>query len=135
LAPTVGIATTGFCNSGGILQLFHREDQQIFRLPTAAVRSIQQNLSSTSAIVCIVKIFTASPSRIGNFVQSNGSRHNSKKSIYRLSPTMSSNLIRRTKFQEAAPQKSRQEGVRQICLHRQPEKAKRIMKGTSNSAD
>jgi hypothetical protein len=32
LAPTVGIATTGFCYSGGILQLFHQEDQQILRL-------------------------------------------------------------------------------------------------------
>jgi hypothetical protein len=56
LAPTVGIAATGFCYLGGILQLFHRryhqifhrqdqqvfhrQDQQILRLPTAAtVRS------------------------------------------------------------------------------------------------
>jgi hypothetical protein len=30
LAPTVGIAATGFCYPGGILQLFHRQDQQIF---------------------------------------------------------------------------------------------------------
>jgi hypothetical protein len=52
LAPTVGIAATGFCYPGGILQafidkinkffidkirkLFHRQDQQILRLPTAA---------------------------------------------------------------------------------------------------
>jgi hypothetical protein len=42
LAPTVGIATTGFCHPGGILQLFHREDQQILRLPTAVARSLQQ---------------------------------------------------------------------------------------------
>jgi hypothetical protein len=32
----VGIAATGFCYPGGILQLFHRQDQQILRLPTAA---------------------------------------------------------------------------------------------------
>jgi hypothetical protein len=32
LAPTVGIAATGFCYPGGILQSFHREDQQILRL-------------------------------------------------------------------------------------------------------
>jgi hypothetical protein len=42
LALTVGIAATGFCYPGGILQLFHRRDQQILRLPTAAVRSLQQ---------------------------------------------------------------------------------------------
>jgi hypothetical protein len=30
LAPTVGIAATGFCYPGGILQLFHRQYQQIF---------------------------------------------------------------------------------------------------------
>jgi hypothetical protein len=42
LAPTVGIAATGFCHPGGILQLFHREDQQISRLPIAAARSLQQ---------------------------------------------------------------------------------------------
>jgi hypothetical protein len=42
LAPTVGIAATGFCHPGGILQLFHREDQQILWLPTAAARSLQQ---------------------------------------------------------------------------------------------
>jgi hypothetical protein len=57
LAPTVGIAATGFCNPGGILQLFHRQDQQFFhrqdqqifyrqdqqilQLPTAAVRLLQ----------------------------------------------------------------------------------------------
>jgi hypothetical protein len=36
LAPTVGIATTGFCYPGGILQLFRRQDQQILRLLTTA---------------------------------------------------------------------------------------------------
>jgi hypothetical protein len=30
LAPTVGIAATGFCYPDGILQLFHRQDQQVF---------------------------------------------------------------------------------------------------------
>jgi hypothetical protein len=30
LAPTVGIAATGFCYPGGILRLFHRRYQQIF---------------------------------------------------------------------------------------------------------
>jgi hypothetical protein len=47
----MGIAATGFCYPGGILQLFHRryqqifhrQDQQILRLPTAAAaRSLQQ---------------------------------------------------------------------------------------------
>jgi hypothetical protein len=55
LAPTVGIAATGFCYPGGILQIFHRQDQQIFhrqdqqifRLPAAA-RS-HQVITSTSA--------------------------------------------------------------------------------------
>jgi hypothetical protein len=32
LAPTVGIAATGFYYSGGILQLFHRRYQQIFSI-------------------------------------------------------------------------------------------------------
>jgi hypothetical protein len=35
----VGIATTGFCHPGRILQLFHRQDEQILRLPTATARS------------------------------------------------------------------------------------------------
>jgi hypothetical protein len=51
---------------------FHRQDQQISRLPKAAVRSLQQKLSSTSAIVYIVKIFNASPSRIVEFIQIDG---------------------------------------------------------------
>jgi hypothetical protein len=42
LAPTVGIAATGFCYPGGILQLFYRQDQQILWLPTAVVRLRQQ---------------------------------------------------------------------------------------------
>jgi hypothetical protein len=64
LAPTVGIAATGFCYPGGILQFFHRHDQQVFhrqdqqifhrqdqqflRLPTAAVRSHLDGSSSTA---------------------------------------------------------------------------------------
>jgi hypothetical protein len=38
LAPTVGIAATGFCYSGGILQ----KDHQILRLPAAVARLLQQ---------------------------------------------------------------------------------------------
>jgi hypothetical protein len=42
LAPTVEIAATGFCYPGGILQPFHRQDQQILRLPTAAAARSHQ---------------------------------------------------------------------------------------------
>jgi hypothetical protein len=64
LAPTVGSAATGFCYPGGILQLFHRQDpssfhrqdQQIWRLPRAAARSLQQ-IQTGSFIVIIRKIF------------------------------------------------------------------------------
>jgi hypothetical protein len=42
LAPTVGIAATGFCYLGGILQLFHRRYQQIFSTSTRSA-----NFSST----------------------------------------------------------------------------------------
>jgi hypothetical protein len=34
---------TRFCHPGGILQLFHRQDQQILRLPTAASNQIASN--------------------------------------------------------------------------------------------
>jgi hypothetical protein len=44
LAPTVGIAVTGFCYPGGIFQLFHREDQQIFSSSTALT---SQKISSS----------------------------------------------------------------------------------------
>jgi hypothetical protein len=47
LTPTVGIAATGFCNPGGILQLFGRENPQILRLPTAAAGS---HLAESSSI-------------------------------------------------------------------------------------
>jgi hypothetical protein len=105
LAPTVGIAATGFCYPGGILQIFHRQDQQIFhrqdqetfhrqdqqisRLPRAAVRLLQQNSSSTSVIIYIVKIFKTSSSRIVEFVQVDGLRDKSRKSIYAGSSTRS----------------------------------------------
>jgi hypothetical protein len=35
----MGIAATRFYHPGRLLQLFHRQDQQILRLPTAATRS------------------------------------------------------------------------------------------------
>jgi hypothetical protein len=50
LTPTVGIAATGFCYPGGILQLFHRQDQQILRLRTAA-RRIDQSSTSVKLII------------------------------------------------------------------------------------
>jgi hypothetical protein len=47
----MGIVMTGFCHPGGILQLFHRHDQQILRLPTAAgVRSLQQDPSTSDRL-------------------------------------------------------------------------------------
>jgi hypothetical protein len=76
LTPIVGSAATGFCYLGGILQLFHRQDQQILRLPTASARSFQQNSPSTSTIIYSIKIFNASPSRIVEFVQIGGSPDN-----------------------------------------------------------
>jgi hypothetical protein len=94
LAPTVGIAATGFCYSGGILQLFHRRYQQIFSTSSRSTMRTaedswskdteqyeeikinkfygcrqqkqsdrfnriyrQHQLTSTSAIIYIVKIF------------------------------------------------------------------------------
>jgi hypothetical protein len=79
LAPTVGSAATGFgiragsfnSSIGDISKFFlYHQDQQIRRLPTTeAVRSIQQNLSSTSTIVYIVKIFTTLSSRIVKFIE------------------------------------------------------------------
>jgi hypothetical protein len=73
-----------FVIRAGFFKFFCRQDQQILRLPTTeAVRSIQQNLSSTSAIVYIVKIFTASSSRIVEFIQVDGSLE-PRKSIYML---------------------------------------------------
>jgi hypothetical protein len=57
LAPTVEIAATGFCHPGGILQLFHRQDQQILRLPTAAAAKSLQQIQAGSLIVIVRKIF------------------------------------------------------------------------------
>jgi hypothetical protein len=86
----VGIAATGFCYPGGILQIFSSTRSAILQLPTTeAVRSIQQNVSSTSAIVYIVKIFTASPSRIINFVQVDGSGTSQENQFTRSSSTIS----------------------------------------------
>jgi hypothetical protein len=48
LAPTVGIAATGFCYPGGILQLFHRQDQQILWLPTEAAISFLAGSSAST---------------------------------------------------------------------------------------
>jgi hypothetical protein len=63
-----------FVIRAGSFNFFCRQDQQILRLPTAAAaRSLQQNSSSTSTIIYIIKIFTASSSKIVKFVQINGS--------------------------------------------------------------
>jgi hypothetical protein len=53
----VGIAATGFCYPGGILQLFHRQDQQILRLPAAAVVKSVQQIRAGFVVVIIRKIF------------------------------------------------------------------------------
>jgi hypothetical protein len=45
----VGIAATGFCHPGGILQVFHRQDQQVLRLPIAASTGSHLADSSRSA--------------------------------------------------------------------------------------
>jgi hypothetical protein len=55
LAPTVGIAATGFCYPGGILQLFRRQDQQILWLPAAA-RSLQQITSCRIIFISDINI-------------------------------------------------------------------------------
>jgi hypothetical protein len=84
LAPTVGIAATGFCYPGGILQLFHRQDQQILRLPDNSSQIVSTDrissdhlhwhqLSSTSS-----RSFKASLSRITKFVQIDESQDKSK---------------------------------------------------------
>jgi hypothetical protein len=57
LAPTVGIAVTRFCYPGGILQIFHRQDQQVLRLPTAAsggLINLQQVSNSSSSAKIII---------------------------------------------------------------------------------
>jgi hypothetical protein len=58
LAPTVGIAATGFCYLGGILQLFHRRYQQIFSTSTrstnfAAADNRSSQIDSTEFIINI----------------------------------------------------------------------------------
>jgi hypothetical protein len=88
LAPTVGIAATGFCHPGGILHLFHRQDQQILRLqqqPDCFKRShligSSSSAKSTSTIVYSIKIFNASPSGIVEFIQIQGPQDKSGKSM------------------------------------------------------
>jgi hypothetical protein len=61
----VGIAATGFCYPGGILQLFHRQDQQILRLPTAAARS---HRLAGSAPFTVIGTNPADPSSPSSFV-------------------------------------------------------------------
>jgi hypothetical protein len=53
LAPTVGIAMTGFCHPDGILQLFCRQDQQISRLPTAAAAKLLQLKSRRNRVLTV----------------------------------------------------------------------------------
>jgi hypothetical protein len=48
----------------------------------AAIRPLRQNSSPTSAIVYIVKIFTASSSKIVEFIQIDRPRNKSRKLIY-----------------------------------------------------
>jgi hypothetical protein len=48
----MGIATTGFCHPGGILQLFHRQDQQILRLLTAA--TVRSHLADQSSLTVFI---------------------------------------------------------------------------------
>jgi hypothetical protein len=70
---TWGSRRLDFVIRAGSFNFFRRQYQQILRLPTATTRSLQQNSSSTSAIIYIVKIFTASSSKIVEFVQIDGS--------------------------------------------------------------
>jgi hypothetical protein len=91
LALTVGIAATGFCYSGGILQLFHRRYQQIFSTSTRstnfATTDRSSQIDSTEFIINIsyhlhrqdlrqqsasTSSYYSSPSR--SFVVSNDSR-------------------------------------------------------------
>jgi hypothetical protein len=45
----VEIAATGFCNPGGILQLFHCQNQEILRLPTAAEAGSSSSISRSAS--------------------------------------------------------------------------------------
>jgi hypothetical protein len=49
LAPTVGIAATGFCYLGGILQLFHRRYQQKISTSTRSTNFATADSSSQIA--------------------------------------------------------------------------------------
>jgi hypothetical protein len=64
LAPTVGIAATGFCYLGGILQLFHRRHQQIF---STSSRSTNFAAADSSIQIASTK-FVINKQRHVNFV-------------------------------------------------------------------
>jgi hypothetical protein len=83
LAPTVGIAATGFCYPGGILQVFIDKISKFRGCQGQQSDRFKQNLSSTSTIIYIVKIFKASPSGIIEFIEISGPRDKSRKSIGR----------------------------------------------------
>jgi hypothetical protein len=104
LTPTVRIAATGFCNPGEILQLFHREDQQILWLPDSSSQIVsterisldrlhrrnQRQLSSTSSRSSRLRR-QQSPS------SSKSTNHGTSRKIGL--QTSNSNLVQRTKFQ------------------------------------
>jgi hypothetical protein len=77
LALTVGIAVTGFCYPGGILQLFLSTRSANF---STADSSKQQPDHIKSTIIYIIKIFNALPSRIAEFVQIDELRNEKPKS-------------------------------------------------------
>jgi hypothetical protein len=88
LAPTVGIAATGFCYPGGILQIFSSTRSTNFTAADNRSSQIdstefiinisyhQHQLSSTSS-----RSSNASPSRIVEFGQIDGSQNNSSRII------------------------------------------------------
>jgi hypothetical protein len=74
LAPTVGIAATGFCYPGGILQLFHRRYQQIFSTSTRSASFAAANGSSRLASSQIISFaLTLSNQSRGFYIQQIGS--------------------------------------------------------------
>jgi hypothetical protein len=81
LAPTVGIAATGFCYPSGIFQLFYRQDQQILWLPTAAARSYQITLSTSASLFIISKIFVNGEGRAGQIASAHH-RHRCSDSVF-----------------------------------------------------
>jgi hypothetical protein len=70
LAPTVGIAVTGFCHPGGILQIFLSKRSAI----SSAAHNRSSQIDSTEFIINIsYQDLHRSPSRIIEFVQISGS--------------------------------------------------------------